>query len=119
MDNFKQQIEELKRLTNELDGHIWNIFDRYIKQEKINFNSPKGWEVDEDTIHFHGSDGCMGCYDSMSLNIPLIFFSNPDTEFQNLAKQREREHSEKTEKERKTKESIERKEFERLKSKYA
>lgn len=118
MDNFKQQIEELQRITNELDAYIWSIFGKYVEQEKILFSSPKGWEVDGNTIHFHGSDGCMGCYDSMSLNIPVRFFINPDTEFQKLAEQRKKEQNDKAEKERKSKESYELKELERLESKY-
>lgn len=118
MNGFESKFEELSRITNELDGHIWNIFDRYIKEEKINFNYPKGWGVDGDTIHFHGEDGCMGCYDRMSINIPFKFFINPDAEFDCLAEQREKESKKKDDEGRKRKEVAEKKEFKRLKSKY-
>lgn len=119
MDNFEQKFHELQQLTNELDNYIWSIFYRYIEQEKILFNSPKGWEIDDDSIHFHGTDGCMGCYDSMSINIPLKFFINPDAEFEALSELQKQEQKEKEAKDRKTKESVERREFERLKQKYA
>lgn len=85
--NIIKKIKAIDKLQEQIDGHIWNIFNRYIEIKKINFSSPDDWKIEDDTIYFHGSDGCMGCYDRMSIYIPLKYFENPDEEFELLEKE--------------------------------
>lgn len=119
MKNFKEKIKRLMSSKQGLDDHIWNIFRRYIKQEGILFSSPSSWSYDGERIQFEGKDGCMGCYDDMWLSIPLKFFINPDEEFDNLLKQREREKMEKEELKKRAELERERQEYERLKLKFS
>jgi hypothetical protein len=119
MKNFAKKTRLIERLREDLDSHIWNIFSRYIKMEGILFNSPDDWQSDWDSIHFYGSDGCMGCYDSMSCSIPIKFFEDPETAFA----EREKEIEDAKIKKQKDREEAERKkelrELERLKEKYS
>jgi len=74
----------LERLTEELDDHVWSVFSRYIKEEKILFNSPEAWSVDGNSLFFTGEDGCRGCYDSMTCTIPMEFFTDTEGAFERL-----------------------------------
>ncbi len=118
MKNFKTKIGKLCKIKFELDDHIWDVFDAYIKQEKILFSSPDEWFVDEDDINFTGSDGCMGCYDSKSISIPISFFVNPTAELLRLKKERNSKEKEAQKRAEKTTNQRDRREFERLKKKF-
>ena len=74
----------LARLNEELDDHVWSVFGRYIQAEKILFSSPEDWRVQGDEILFTGEDGCRGCYDPMSLSIPMAFFTDTESAFNRL-----------------------------------
>jgi hypothetical protein len=78
MENFKEKIEKIAKLRDDVDNHIWNVFYRYIKIKKILFSCPNSWHVNDDNICFQGEDGCMSCYDPMSICIPLEFFIDED-----------------------------------------
>jgi hypothetical protein len=119
MNGFIKKIKTIDKLQNQVDDHIWTIFHRYIEANKINFNSPYGWEVEDDNIYVHGSDGCMGCYDSMTCLIPLKYFENPDEEFGLLEKKMkdEKRHNNKIKKQKKKRKEI--KELKRLTEKYS
>jgi len=118
MKYLMSKIEEIKRLTEEVDGEVWTIFHRYVKQEQIMFNGPEGWEIRDGYINFHGSDGCRGCYDNMSLEIPFKFFADPDVEFPRLAEQRAKEAKEREAKAKAQQNAADRREFERLQKKF-
>lgn len=125
MKDFESKIKKMVELKYDLDDHINDVFNKYIKLMKINFNYMEGWNPDEDEISFYGEDGCMGCYDKMSLVIPIKFFIDPDKEFGEIVRNRELEIKKAKEKERrlkenrkKQKENRELKEFERLKKKF-
>lgn len=118
MKGILKKINKIEELRCELDGHIWSIFSRYIKQEGILFSSPDDWKSDGDSIYFYGTDGCMGCYDSMSINIPIKFFENPDAAFTERADEMRKDKEEKENNIRLHNEEQEHKEFERLKEKY-
>jgi hypothetical protein len=113
------KLQALESAKDALDSHIWHIFHRYLDQELINFSHPTTWEIEGDDIHFTGTDGCRGCYDRMGLRIPIKFFDDPETEFPKLAEQRAKENQEKVQAALKQQEAIERREFERLKNKFA
>lgn len=121
MDNFKEKIELLCKTQSEIDDYIWEIFYKYIEQEKINFSSPKTWNIEEgeNDIQFDGSDGCMGCYDPMDIFIPLSFFINPKDEFSRLKKERLAEEKRKAKKEKAAVNRKDKQEFKRLKKKFA
>lgn len=74
----------MDEIQDSIDTHIWKIFNRYVLLKKIRFNSPHDWKVEGGSIYFHGSDGCMGCYDNMSCSIPEKFFINEEEEFKIL-----------------------------------
>lgn len=123
--DIESKIKKMVELKYDLDNHVNDVFNKYIKLMKINFNYMKGWNPDEDEISFYGKDGCMGCYDEMSLDIPIKFFIDPDKEFEEIVRNRELEIKKKKEKERrlkenrrKQKENRDLKEFERLKKKF-
>jgi hypothetical protein len=119
MKKFKQKAMVINRLQDELDDHIWKVFDRYIKIKRILFNSPDDWKIDDPcNIGFSGSDGCMGCYDNMSISIPMKYFENPDEEFEKLQKDVEKEFIEKKRKHARNKKAQEKRELKRLKEKY-
>lgn len=119
--DFKEKIELYSTLEAELDDHIWSIFHRYIKDNKINFSDPEHWEATNKGIHFSGMDGCMGCYDRFGISIPMIFFEDPDKAFEGLRLERERieKEAQRKIKEMKTiaKESR-RKQYEKLKKEF-
>jgi hypothetical protein len=77
MDNFIAKLLEYEVLKNEIDNYIWDKFKKYINTENINFSDPDYWELDIDKtkIHFHGKDGCMGCYDPKHISIDIYFFT--------------------------------------------
>lgn len=117
MKNFLKKIDKFQEFQDHLDDHIWTIFSKYLKIMKINFNSPDGWNPDGDGIYFYGEDGCMGCYDKMSLHIPMKFFTDEDA-FEKL----EQELLDKKEQERQAKEKAKRdkelQEYKRLKKQF-
>lgn len=118
MKNITKKLRLMERIREDLDGHIWNIFSRYIKQEGILFNSPDDWHIDGDHISFYGSDGCMGCYDSMNTSIPLRYFEDPETAFAERAKEIEDAKKKKERNQREQKKRDDLKELKRLKEKY-
>lgn len=106
------------KLTENLDNHIWSIFDQYIEIKGILFSDPEHWEALDDRILFRGEDGCMGCYDKQFVSIPMKFFINPDEEFPKLIKEiKDNDEKEKKKREKKKREK-EYKEFQRLKKKF-
>jgi len=85
MKHFKQllivresEFEEFEQKWQAFEDHIWEVFKKYLKDFKINFNGPEDWEEENDGIEFRGTDVCRGCYDSMSLTIPYKFFIDYD-----------------------------------------
>ena len=89
MEDFKIKLDKFSKTKEEIDDYIWDIFNAYIEQEEILFSSPYEWSVSDDCIYFSGRDGSRGCYDSMSIIIPLPFFENPKEEFLKLKKKKE------------------------------
>jgi hypothetical protein len=81
---LERKFRLLARLNEELDDHVWSVFGRYIKEEKILFNSPEAWRVDDNSLFFTGEDGCRGCYDSMTCTIPMEFFTDTEAAFKRL-----------------------------------
>ncbi len=118
MGEIADKINRLEQAKNELDSHIWQIFHRYIDQEKILFSHPDTWDIEDNSISFVGQDGCRGCYDHMSLRIPICFFDDPETEFPKLAEQRAKENADFLKNKKREEEAIERAEFERLKKRF-
>lgn len=118
MKYFQKKIDLYNRLQDELDDHIWEVFSRYKKEEGFNFSNPETWNVNDNYIVFRGEDGCMGCYDPMSVSIPMKFFVDPDKELANLEMEIEekRREDERLKLERKKKEELD--ELKRLKEKY-
>lgn len=80
-EEFKQALYSMEAAKVKLDNHIWDVFYSYIKREGELFSSPETWEYDEDdeSITFRGEDGCMGCYESRILSIPIKFFEEENT----------------------------------------
>jgi len=124
MSKFLEKLNKQAEIRNEVDGHIWGIFHRYIKDYKINFNSPDTWsyDIDDEGILFEGTDGCMGCYDSMSISIKLKYFEYYDdciVEKLALEKKEEDEQKRKNDANRKRLENIKHKKelaiYERIK----
>jgi hypothetical protein len=118
MKNIVKLLDNIEELRNDIDGHIWSIFSKYIKIKGIRFNGPNYWEYLGSGINFIGEDGGQGCYDSMDIVIPIKFFVDPDKEFENLnseieAKKIMDENNKKTEKRK-----SELKTYEKLKIKY-
>lgn len=115
---FLRKLRLFDRLRWELDEDIWRVFNKYIGERRINFNSPDTWEVVGDKIHFTGTDGCRGCYDRMELSIPIKYWEDYDThteeEFR-LSKQKEEEEYQR---QRRMEEARERRLLEELKKKY-
>ena len=114
MEDFTTKLDIYEKAKDEIDDYIWDVFYKYIGIENILFSGPNEWSACKSCLHFTGEDGCMGCYDSMSINIPIEFFINPDEEFLKLKKEKE-------DKEKDAEEYImtkDRKDFERLKNKH-
>jgi len=118
MKNFTKKCKLIERLREDMDNHIWTIFGRYKKTKGILFSSPDDWQIDGDTIHFYGEDGCMGCYDPMHLSIPMKFFEDPEKYFSELEKEIKQEKEEKERKRVEEKIGSELKELARLQEKY-
>jgi hypothetical protein len=119
MNDFRIKAQHLQELRRGLDDYVWEVFDKYIKAFHINFNHPETWWIDEsEDITFDGSDGCMGCYDSMQLTIPIEFFEDFEG---SAAKKLASDQAEKEIEEKKEKEANESRElatYQRLKEKY-
>jgi hypothetical protein len=118
MKNIKRKFRIIEELRDSIDDYIWKIFTRYIRLCKINFNSPDDWSVEDDHIHFHGSDGCMGCYDNMSISIPTKFFIDPEAEFEILEKEFKKDLEQKKSREKQNKKRQQHAELKILKEKY-
>jgi hypothetical protein len=118
MNIFIKKLKLIERLQEEVDNYVWDVFHKYIDINQINFNSPDDWNMEGDRVYFHGSDGCMGCYDNMSVGVPIKYFENPDYEFGLLKKELEHQKlkDERLEKCRKKQKEIS--ELKRLKKKY-
>jgi len=114
MKDFTTKLDIYEKAKDEIEEYIWDVFYKYIDIELIVFSGPDNWSIEKNYIHFSGEDGCMGCYDPMSVNVPLSFFENPDEEFLKLKKERE-DKEKAAEKYIMTKD---RKDFDRLKNKH-
>jgi hypothetical protein len=118
MKDFSTKADLLVKLQDELDDYIWGIFYRWVKEAGINFNNPDWWQISDFSIHFHGSDGCMGCYDPMTLNIPIGFFINPDIAFAELKTLRAKAERDKADATAAAKKKEELAEYHRLQKKF-
>ena len=123
--NIKRKLSLLNRLNEELDSHIWDVFNKYIKLKDINFNGPSTWTVCYDKIEFSGTDGCRGCYDPMWLSIDIEWFIDFDAESDKhnnalkLAEEKAKvERAKQIELSRRVKEAKDKVEYERLKKKF-
>lgn len=117
-NTIKRKLRIMDEIQDSIDDHIWKIFKRYIMLKKINFNSPYDWKIEGCNIYFHGSDGCMGCYDNMSLSIHTKFFIDPEVEFDILEKEIEKEESKKKSKKKQENKKQDLAQLKRLKEKY-
>lgn len=118
MKNFEKKINLMANLRGQLDCHIWDIFSRYIKENGILFNGPEDWQYSDRGVYFYGTDGCMGCYDNMSLHIPMKFFTDPENSFNQRKLEREQKLADEEARKLAAKEKKEREEFERLSKKF-
>lgn len=119
MNNFENKIKRIAGLRDELDKHIWETFSKYIKIKRINFNGPEDWTFENggNCIWFNGSDGCLGCYDNISLSIPMKYFTDP-TAFDRLEQEIANEKEAKDQARIKAQEDKDRKEYARLKKQF-
>ena len=117
MTNFERKIKIMSRIRSELDCHIWSTFEKYIKAKGILFNQPDQWEEQGNSIYFTGQDGCMGCYDNMSLSIPMEFFTDP-TAFDRLEQELIDEKERAAQAKIKAQQDRERNEYKRLKKQF-
>ena len=121
-----------------INRHIWDVFDKYVEDYKIEFTDPEGWEIDlvANEIDFHGSthDGYggyngTGSDEPMEMSIPIPFFEDYEkkaekTRKSRLIEERElaREQKEKDEKQKEKKkretEAAEKILYQKLKDKY-
>lgn len=118
METFTQKCRKIEKLREDIDSHIWNIFSMYLKETGKLFSSPDDWYIDGNSINFYGEDGCMGCYDNMNLSIPMKFFEEPETSFDEMKLEKMMKEQEEAERKRLAKEQKERDELKRLKEKY-
>ena len=125
MKNFMKKYNPMLNLRYQIDDHVNKVFRLYTAFFKINFNAMETWEPEDNEIYFTGQDGCMSCYDSESLRIPLKFFIDPEKEFKKLEEERIKEMQaskdrQKREKERiaKNKELNEKRQYEKLRKKF-
>ena len=118
MKNFIRKARAIDALQDQIDHHVWEVFNRYVKLFKVRFNGAQDWRVEGDTIHFDGTDGCMGCYDPMSLTIDFKYFEDPDKAFEEAEQEIKAEEKRKKDREAKAKKAKELKELKRLKEKY-
>ena len=118
--NIRKTIEAISRLQGMVDDQIWETFNKYVKDFRINFNYPERWEGSGNGsgICFSGKDGCRGCYDDMSLTIPYEFFEDYDKAAFTLRSEKERELREKELKDQHARESYERRMLAELTAKY-
>lgn len=106
------------RLTDELEDHIWTVFSRYCKATGTLFNSPSLFQIGQFEINFEGQDGCRGCYDPMSLRIPIKFFTDTEESFNALESEKSESAAKKKKKEEQEKLAYELEELERLSKKH-
>lgn len=114
---IRKSLAAIEVEKTKLDDHIWDVFNAYIDQEGINFSGPESWEYDGEDIIFKGEDGCMGCYDSMSLCIPIKFFEDANA-LKDLKKQRELEEKKLKDQRAAAKRAYDKAEYERLKKEF-
>jgi len=115
-----KKLEKIQKLKDEIDDEMWITFYRYIKLSKINFSSPRFWvvETEDKCVTFVGEDGCMGCYEPMTLSIDFSFFKNTKESLEELAQEIKDKEKRQIELKRKIQEKEEKKELERLTKKY-
>lgn len=118
MNEIEKNINKLIKIQDQLDTHIWEVFSKYIKAESVRFSSPDIWQIQGDVITFIGTDGCMGCYDQMSLDVPLKFFIDTEKEFEILKTEKHDKEMKYLEAVQARKETQEKNEYLRLKEKY-
>lgn len=118
MEKLLDKIQKINELREEIDAYIWSIFNAYIKQEKILFSDPDNWNVDEESIEFYGSDGCMGCYNNKSISVPFSIFIDPENELLRLKNERSAKDKACKARAKKVANQKDRREFERLKKKF-
>ena len=118
MKSIRNKLTTIERSRAAIDAHIWDVFDRYIEQEGILFSDPQDWQVDGNSVYFDGSDGCMGCYDSMHLSIPISFFENPEKELTRLKTEKEEKEKRKMKTKKKEKKEKDLRDLKRLKAEY-
>ena len=118
--NIRKTIGLIGRLQSSIDDHVWETFNKYIKDFRINFNLPERWEESGDGtgIYFTGQDGCRGCYDGMSLTIPYEFFEDYNQAAYTLRSEEDKNRREKELKDERAIEAHERKMLAELKAKY-
>lgn len=124
-NQFLLNMKVLERIKDRWNQYVWEIFNKYIEENRINFNGPDSWEVDGKNIHFEGTDGCRGCYDPMNLDIPIKYFLDYDAA---IAEKKEKELAERAKQEvlriaqlaanQKVTEAREKEELKRLQAKY-
>lgn len=115
---FFRKLRLRDRIKWELDDDIWRVFHKYIGERRINFNSPDTWEVEGDSIIFNGTDGCRGCYDRMSLTIPLKYFEDYEKHTEEEFKLKKQKEEEEYRRQKYLEENRERRLLEELKKKY-
>jgi len=113
------KIHAIKKLEDDIDSRIWEIFHKFIEDKQQLFSHPDVWKIEDGQyITFYGQDGCMGHYDHMSISIPLEFFEDYD---KNMQEDKRRKEEIEREERRRHQEEIEREEkaeLKRLKDKY-
>lgn len=128
MKRLERKLCVLERIKEQLHHEIWDGFDEYIKANKINFNGPEDWEFSsygeggKGSITFSGTDGCRGCYDPMSLTIPLLWFTDREKALEQKAAEdaiAKAKEDERKAKEKAVQENLEHQTFLRLQAKYA
>lgn len=78
------QIKEILVAKKEISEHVWNVFHRYIDCNEITFSNPTLWGIEEDGIAFWGQDGAMEGWQSISLYIPIKYFTETSQAFAEL-----------------------------------
>lgn len=116
--DIRETIETMTQLRSEIDAQVWDVFDKYVKDFEITFKYPEFWYGQRDGILFDGQDGCMGCYDNMSITIPYEFFEDYDKA---AASKKETDRRQNEEEENRQRENDKKRELEmlaQLKAKY-
>ncbi len=118
MKNVKRKLELIEKIKDNVECHIWEVFRKYKTINKVLFSDPEFWEFGGDSITFRGVDGCRGCYDPFSLKIPLEYFTEPSTSFENLINKIQTDSEQKEIERRKATERSDLAKLAQLKAKY-